>query len=394
MHKKFNYPTRAALSKMTTDDAWAIQMYLAELEFPKVFSTSVFFALFKVQKLGSFRWPKARRGQAQGLTVLAFTDIRLLVSTGQLSNPVTSSKRYADTGALLLETVLNPPTSDRSISAIARINYLHDRHRKSGKIKEPDMLYTLSLFALEPSRWVARYEWRQLTDMELCAIGTFWKSLGDAMMISYGKLPSSRTKWKDGLHWLEEMDAWSQEYERSYMVPNINNKLLGQSTAKILLFGLPSWLHGVAIKAFTCLLDDRLRASMMFPDPPTSYNTVVNGALHLRKLVIRHLCLPRNSRVPYFADSATPGRYHMLLYRGHPWYVKPTIWERWGLFGWNLWLQGGAIPGDDGDKYVPQGYETSNMGPSFQHGKGVDYMNETRQRLSQQERGGCPFAFA
>ena len=33
---------------MTTDDAYAIQLYLAELEFPKVFSTAVFFALFKV----------------------------------------------------------------------------------------------------------------------------------------------------------------------------------------------------------------------------------------------------------------------------------------------------------------------------------------------------------
>ena len=188
---------------------------------------------------------------------------RLLVSTSQLSNPVTSSKRYADTGALLLETVLNPPTSDRSIAAIARINYLHDRYRKSGKIAEPDMLYTLSLFALEPSRWVARYEWRRLTDMELCAIGTFWKSLGDAMMISYDKLPSSGSGWKDGLQWLQEMDAWGQDYERSYMVPDNNNKILGESTTRILLFGVPSWLHEGATKAFTCLLDDRLRASMM-----------------------------------------------------------------------------------------------------------------------------------
>lgn len=83
-------------------------------------------------------------------------------------------------------------------------------------------------------------------------------------MISYENLPSSRTGWKDGLHWLEEMDAWSVQYESVHMVPDVNNKALGQSTTKILLFGLPSRLHGVATKAFTCLLDDRLRASMMY----------------------------------------------------------------------------------------------------------------------------------
>ena len=188
---------------------------------------------------------------------------RLLVATGQLANPTTSSKRYADTGALLLETVLNPPSSDRSVTAIARINYLHDRHRKSSKILDQDMLYTLSLFALEPSRWVNRYEWRSLTEMELCAIGTFWKNMGDAMLISYDKLSSSKSGWKDGLHWLQEVDEWSNKYEKEYMVSDINNKKLGESTTKILLFGLPSRLHSVGTTAFTCLLDQRLRASMM-----------------------------------------------------------------------------------------------------------------------------------
>ena len=130
-----------------------------------------------------------------------------------------------------------------------------------------------------------------------------------------------------------------------------------------------------------------------FPPSPKFYHRFVKGLLYFRKFVLRYLCLPRFRRVPYFANGTTPGRYHMLLYRGHPWYVRPTISERWGLYSWNIWLQGGAIPGDEGDKYIPQGYEISNMGPSYQHGKGVDYMHETRKRLSEEERGGCPFAF-
>ena len=87
--------------------------------------------------------------------------------------------------------------------------------------------------------------------------------MGDAMLISYDELPSSKTGWTDGLHWLHEMDEWSVEYEKNHMVPAITNKQLGESTTRILLFGVPSRWHGVGKKAFTCLLDERLRASMM-----------------------------------------------------------------------------------------------------------------------------------
>ena len=99
--------------------------------------------------------------------------------------------------------------------------------------------------------------------MELCAVGTYWKDLGDALLVPYDDLPSCKNGWKDGLQWLTEIDGWSVEYEKEHMVPDINNKKLGETTAKILFFGLPKRLRGVGMKAFTCILDQRLRASMM-----------------------------------------------------------------------------------------------------------------------------------
>lgn len=48
MAKKFNYPDKASLSRMTNVDAQAIMQYVAELEFPKLYEMSVQFALFKV----------------------------------------------------------------------------------------------------------------------------------------------------------------------------------------------------------------------------------------------------------------------------------------------------------------------------------------------------------
>lgn len=138
---------------MTLQDAHSIQLSLAELEFPTVFSVSVFFALFKTYGIPSIS--------------------RLLVATGQLSASETASKRAADTGVVITEVVLNKPDSERTISGIALMNYLHGRYIKAGKISNDDMLYTLSLFVLEPIRWTAKYEWRTVTDFERCAMGIY-----------------------------------------------------------------------------------------------------------------------------------------------------------------------------------------------------------------------------
>jgi hypothetical protein len=62
-----------------------------------------------------------------------------------------------------------------------------------------------------------------MTDMEVCAVGTFWKSIGDAMGIKYeGFLASSH--WNDGLDFYHDIAAWAKKYERTYMVPAISNK--------------------------------------------------------------------------------------------------------------------------------------------------------------------------
>lgn len=45
---KYPYRDRQSFARMTLEDAFEIQLLLAELEFPTTFSTSIFFALFKV----------------------------------------------------------------------------------------------------------------------------------------------------------------------------------------------------------------------------------------------------------------------------------------------------------------------------------------------------------
>jgi hypothetical protein len=110
---------------MTLEDAHSIPLALPGLEFPETFLISVFFVLFKTYGIPSIS--------------------KLLVATGQLSSPELASKRTADTGVVITEVVLNKPDSERTISGIALMNYLHGRYIKAGKISNDDMLYTQSL---------------------------------------------------------------------------------------------------------------------------------------------------------------------------------------------------------------------------------------------------------
>jgi hypothetical protein len=156
------------------------------------------------------------------------------------------------------------PRSTRAQTAIARTKFLHQGYRANGKILEADMLYTLSLFAIEPIRFVKLFEWREMTEMERCAVGTYWKSLGDALDISYHALPSGETGFRDGIHWLEEISAWSHAYEVQHMKPHPRNKEIADKTIDVLVYNLPDFMKPLGLYFVSHLMDDRLRSAMMY----------------------------------------------------------------------------------------------------------------------------------
>ncbi|KAL2398838.1 ER-bound oxygenase mpaB' [Exophiala dermatitidis] len=372
---RYPYHDRASLARMTVDDAFDIQLPLAELEFPTTFSFSVFFALFKTYGIPSIS--------------------KLLVATGQLSDFESSSKRAADTGVLVSEFVLNRPGSDRNLDAIARMNWLHDRYRKSGKIKDEDMLYTLSLFVLEPLRWTRRFEWRNLSDIEICAMAVYWKSVGEMMNIPYDALLSAKPGWRDGLHWLEEVESWSRLYEIQHTVPDKNNRTLALATIAMALTNVPYILHGLGLQVVAALLDRRLRQAMLLEEPQWPIQMTLEIAVLLRKYMIRFFFLPRPEffRVSYFTATPDPltKRYHTMQYIGHPWYIKPSLARRWNINSWLLWLSGGYIPSTHDNRYHPEGYRIPEVGPASLAGQGVDEMLDTRVRILRTVKS-CPFS--
>lgn len=116
--------------------------------------------------------------------------------------------------------------------------------------------------------------------------------------------------------------------------------------------------------------------------------------LTARKLYLRYLSLPR----PYFLRCCTfseqlneHDRIYLTQWDTAPYYVKPTIWNRWGPNAWVTWAMGRPVPGDAGDKYCPSGYNIPDMGPRYMEGKGRKALELTMNELKGSRTGKCPF---
>jgi hypothetical protein len=165
-HTEMPYKTREDFKNMTGEDAWMILKYIISLEFPFLSEKAFSFALFKYVLLDNIDVFSYLRIRTYGIPSIS----KLLCETQQLGKAEYAGRRYVDTSVLIVEFLAQSPTSERANSAIARMNYMHNRYQKAGKISNDDMLYTLSLFVLEPERWIRQYEWRSLTPMEKCAM--------------------------------------------------------------------------------------------------------------------------------------------------------------------------------------------------------------------------------
>ncbi|KAK3634242.1 hypothetical protein LTR56_015449 [Elasticomyces elasticus] len=387
---KREYPTRESYRNMTLEEAWTIQSSLAEVEFPTVFSSSIFFALFRVFLAIDQVGYRLTHHQTYGIPSVS----RLLAATGKLTNVRTASKWAADTGVILTEVLLHHPSDPRAIDGIARMNFLHERYRRTGKISDEDMLYTLSLFVLEPIRWTKRFDWREVNEVERCAMGTYWRWLGEAMDIPYTALRSNDSGWANGLHFLDELEEWSLGYEVGNMVSAETNKAVAKHTVDIALFNIPKALHALSFDLVSCLLEPRLRTAIMFERPSLLASLAVKVIVALRKLLVRHFFLPRPYflRKRWFSDELNAdGRFNFEQYIAHPWYIRPTLYNRWSLNSWLIRMVGGSVPGDQGAKYCPKGYIITELGPDDMRGKGEHDMQATRDRLSRNGRIDCPF---
>ena len=178
------------------------------------------------------------------------------------------------------------------------------------------------------------------------------------------------------------------------MVPHEKNHEVAEQTVALLLYPVPKPLKQYAKPVIFALMDPLLRRAMKYPDPPAFVGYVIPRFLRLRAFLIRHLFPPRPEWLKFKGITDTPtesGRYFMTYYDTLPYYVKPTIFNRWGPYAWFMRLQGKPVPGDEGDKYYPNGYKTEDVGPKT-IGKGGQKDMEARVRGDVVETR-CPMGF-
>lgn len=110
----------------------------------------------------------------------------------------------------------------------------------------------------EPVKFMRLYEWRALTDMEVCAIAILWKYIGDMMQIDY-KAELGETEWKDGIEFYERVTEWAHAYEDLAMKRLPEAKKLGEVLIDLLLSAYPAFVRPAAYTGVLVLLGDRMR---------------------------------------------------------------------------------------------------------------------------------------
>lgn len=212
------------------------------------------------------------------------------------------------------------------------------------------------------------------------------------MRVNYEGLPGYRSEndWSDGREWLAQMENWANEYEEKNMKPDRNNSITAEETTKILLWIVPPAFKQRGKQAIGTLMDERLRRAMIFDDPPSWMTALVHTLLHIRRFFLAHLTLPRFIRHRNITDASPQGTFFMRHYDALPYYVKPTIWNRWNLGAWIRWLQGLPLPGDQGDQYSPAGYQIGAIGPNI----GKSGQESMEKSIRETETRQCPMSFS
>jgi 4-hydroxybenzoate polyprenyltransferase len=360
--------THTDVDEMSLSDAQKIYSSLFNQEFPFMFMKGIQFALFRQYAVPSIA--------------------SVLVGTNRLSCSRNISLRYAETEILFLEFTLRAWGSKLWLQAITRTKAIHKNMRQRGVATEEDMLFTLATLATQPVELIRRYEWRALTDVELCAIGTLYRGIGEALEIDYSALfaishssneKTSSANSSSGLQFYHALHHWQTSYESRAFTYTPDTNLLATTAMNFLLCSIPSKiLRSFCISVLTVLMDLPLRSAIGFSTPSPVLTWVVSTSLTIRRFIILHMSLPRPKfmTIKRTDDIGTPAshhttsqenicdhveRIHRTSYIQSPYFVKPTVWNRY-LSPVAVWYRvvGLAVPGDiNGTDYQSSGYASS-----------------------------------
>lgn len=125
---------------------------------------------------------------------------------------------------------------------------------------------------------------------------------------------------------------------------------------------------------------------------------MINLVQTSRKLFLRYLALPRPTfravKLVHDVPNQETKLFNFERKVLQPWYIRPTVWSKWGPGALLIRLFGGKVPGSRGDRYQPQGYDLMTIGPEPQKGKGVEEMRDDIEVIKARGVAMCPFSKA
>lgn len=255
--------------------------------------------------------------------------------------------------------------------------------------------------------------------MEICALGIFHKNLGEDMGIPFDVLPSKAEGWADGVQFALELTRWTVQYEervarftatndqyvRVYvdsalprLVRPVVRRMLGAGLDEVMRLSLGwgfSFLYYVIIQRY---IGPCANSCFSLESPGYLLSFVINLVQTSRKLFLRYLALPRPAfravKLVHDMPNQETKLYNFERKVLQPWYIRPTVWSKWGPGALLVRLFGGKVPGSRGDRYQPQGYDLMTIGPEPQRGRGVEEMRSDIEVIKARGVAMCPFSKA
>jgi len=216
---------------------------------------------------------------------------RLLDRTGEFEDH--GVKRYDDTLFFQEEAIAEGVDSERSHTAIRRLNRIHGHY----DIPNDEFQYVLATTLVGPVRWISRYGWRDLDPVELVALTRFTTRFGELMGIK--GLPETY----DG--YLELLTS----YERRRFEFDPANKRVTEATIRIGRETAPWYLRPGFRRVSIALMDEPLRLALGMEGQPRWLVAAVDLGLRLRAKALR-FAPPR--RTPYERTHPTyPNGYEL-----------------------------------------------------------------------------------
>ena len=195
----------------------------------------------------------------------------LLAHTGEMqANP---NKRSMDTGLFMYELIEAGYNSDRGQQVVSTLNKMHRRWT----IADEDYLYVLTTFIVVPSRWLATYGPRALTDAENAAATTFYRELGRRMNI-----PNLPVTYSDA-------EAIFDDYEARNVGYSDAGRQLMKATENVMAEQLPGPLKPGATLLTRLILDDYVAKAVGLQPAPLAGRLLMKGVSMVRRaLSTRH----------------------------------------------------------------------------------------------------------